>query len=101
AILILIGVIMSVSGWKVTASDPALVAAGAASGLMGTITSSGAAPYAIVMQRVPAAELRGTMGSVFFVGGFLSLVALAVFGHFTTEQFWLGLILFPPMILGF
>ncbi len=101
ATLILLGVILSVSGWRVSASDPALVAAGAASGIMGTITSSGAAPYAIVMQRVPAAELRGTMGCVFFVGGIFSLMTLAWFGQFNTEQFWLGFILFPFMIAGF
>lgn len=101
ASLILVGVILSISGWRVQASDPALVIAGASSGIMGTITSSGAAPYAIVMQRVPAAELRGTMGCVFFAGGFFSLVMLGVFGHFTVEQFWLGFILFPFMILGF
>lgn len=101
ASLILLGVILSISGWRVAASDPALVIAGAWSGVMGTITSSGAAPYAIVMQRVPPAELRGTMGSVFFVGGFLSLVTLTVFGHFDANQFWLGFILFPFMIAGF
>jgi len=82
AILILAGVILSVSGWRVSASDPALVVAGAASGVMGTITSSGAAPYAIVMQRVPPAEVRGTMGCVFFAGGLLSLVTLGIFGQF-------------------
>ena len=101
ATLILLGVILSVSGWRVEATKPALVIAGAWSGVMGTITSSGAAPYAIVMQRVAPAELRGTMGGVFFLGGFLSLVTLAVFGHFNREQFWLGFVLFPFMIAGF
>lgn len=101
ASLILFGVILSVSGWKVEATNPALAIAGAWSGVMGTITSSGAAPYAIVMQRVPPAEVRGTMGCVFFAGGALSLATLAVFGHFDLNQFWLGFILFPFMIAGF
>lgn len=101
ATLILIGVIMSVSGWRVNASVPALVTAGAASGIMGTITSSGAAPYAIVMQRVPPAEVRGTMGLVFCVGGVLSVATLALFGHFTTDQLWLGILLFPFTAAGF
>ncbi|HET7715041.1 MAG TPA: sulfite exporter TauE/SafE family protein [Bauldia sp.] len=101
ALLILIGVVLSVSGWKVHPTDPNLVIAGAASGVMGTITSSGAGPYAIVMQRVPPPELRGTMGCIFFAGGFFSLVMLAVFGHFDRDQFWLGMILFPFMIAGF
>jgi uncharacterized membrane protein YfcA len=101
ALLILTGVILSVSGWKVNATDPNLVIAGAASGVMGTITSSGAGPYAIVMQRVAPPELRGTMGCIFFAGGSFSLVMLGVFGHFDLNQFWLGLILFPFMIAGF
>ena len=101
SLLILTGVILSVSGWKVHPTDPNLVIAGAASGVMGTITSSGAGPYAIVMQRVAPAELRGTMGCIFFAGGFFSLVMLGVFGHFDLNQFWLGLILFPFMIAGF
>lgn len=101
AILILTGVILSVSGWKVYPTDPNLIIAGAASGVMGTITSSGAGPYAIVMQRVAPPELRGTMGTIFFLGGSFSLFMLAVFGHFDIGQFWLGLILFPFMIVGF
>lgn len=101
AVLILIGVTLSVSGWKVHATDRNLVIAGAASGVMGTITSSGAGPYAIVMQHVAPPELRGTMGCIFFAGGFFSLVMLGVFGHFDLKQFWLGLVLFPFMIAGF
>lgn len=101
ALLILTGVILSISGWKVFPTVGNLVIAGAASGVMGTITSSGAGPYAIVMQRVPPPELRGTMGSIFFAGGFFSLVMLAVFGHFDLRQLWLGLVLFPFMIAGF
>jgi uncharacterized membrane protein YfcA len=101
AVLILVGVALSVSGWRVHATTGNLVAAGAASGFMGTITSSGAPPYAIVMQRVAPAELRGTIGCVFFAGGFFSLVMLGVVGHFDAKQFWLGLILFPFMMAGF
>jgi len=101
ALLILTGVVFSVSGWQVRASGPTLVVAGAASGVMGTITSSGASPYAIVMQRVLPAELRGTMGCVFFLGGSFSLVMLFLFGHFDFDQLWLGLVLFPFMITGF
>ncbi len=101
ALLILIGVGVSLCGWRVPPSRPNMIAAGIASGVMGTITSSGAPPYAIVMQHVPPAQMRGTLGCVFFAGAIISLVMLALVGLFTVPQLLLGFLLFPPMILGF
>ena len=101
ALLILTAVGFSFAGWRVAPSPPNLVVAGLASGLMGTITSSGASPFAIVMQYVPASRMRATLGCVFFAGAVLSLAMLAAVQMFTFDQFWLGLLLFPPMALGF
>ncbi|MCX5496639.1 sulfite exporter TauE/SafE family protein [Kaistia dalseonensis] len=101
ALLILTGVTFSLSGWRVEATRPNMMLAGLASGLMGTITSSGAPPFAIVMQHVAPARLRATLSCVFFFGAILSLLMLAIVGRFSTAQLWLGLMLFPLMILGF
>jgi len=101
ALLILVGVGFSVAGWRVVANVPKMIAAGLASGVMGTITSSGAPPFAIVMQHVPPARMRATIGCVFFAGALLSLVTLGVVGRFTYAQLWLGILLFPPMMIGF
>lgn len=101
ALLILVGVGFSVAGWRVVANVPNMIAAGLASGVMGTITSSGAPPFAIVMQHVPPARMRATIGCVFFAGALLSLVTLGVVGRFTYAQLWLGILLFPPMMIGF
>lgn len=101
AVLILAGVALSYAGWRIEATVPNMVAAGVASGLMGTITSSGAPPYAIVMQHVAPARLRATLASVFFAGALLSLIMLSFVGRFTVHQFWLGVVLLPAMAAGF
>ena len=101
ALLILLGVGLSFAGWKVRASHPNMALAGFASGLMGTITSSGAPPFAIVMQYVPPRQMRATISCVFFAGAILSLLMLAYVDRFTLPQLWLGILLFPLMLGGF
>ncbi len=101
ALLILVGVTFSFAGWRVVATIPNMVMAGLASGMMGTITSSGAPPFAIVMQHLPAARMRSTIGCVFFAGALLSLVTLASVDRFSLVQLWLGLLLIPAMMAGF
>ncbi|MBS1182275.1 MAG: hypothetical protein H6Q99_2155 [Proteobacteria bacterium] len=101
AVIILVGVGFSFAGWRVKATRPAMVVAGVASGLMGTITSSGAPPIAIVMQNMPAARLRATVSSFFVLGALLSLGILYSVGRFGMTECGLGLILAPAMMLGF
>jgi uncharacterized membrane protein YfcA len=101
ALLILAGVGLSYAGWRIEASVPNMILAGVASGLMGTITSSGAPPYAIVMQHVAPDRMRATVSSVFFAGALLSLVTLAFVGRFSLAQLWLGIFLLPVMTAGF
>jgi uncharacterized protein len=101
ALLILLGVALSVAGWTVSATPTASTTAGFASGLMGTITSAGAPPLAIAMQHLPAAPLRATLGCIFFAGSVMSLAALAAVGKGSTEHLVLGLLLTPWMVAGF
>lgn len=53
---ILVAVVMSVAGWHVQPTSATLVGAGALSGLMGTITSIGGPPMALVYQREQASR---------------------------------------------
>jgi uncharacterized membrane protein YfcA len=101
AVLILSGVALSLVGWRIAANPPNMIVAGIASGLMGTITSSGAPPYAIVMQNEPARRTRATLSCVFFLGAVLSSLTLAVVHRFSMSQFWLGIILIPVITVGF
>lgn len=99
--LILLGVVLSLKGWHLAHCGRNTALAGIASGLMGTITSAGAPPFAIAMQHLPANRLRGTLGVVFFVGAAASLVALAGVGRMGVHEFWLSLLLAPWMVGGF
>lgn len=101
AVLILLGVGLSVAGWRVDETPTASTTAGFASGLMGTITSAGAPPLAIAMQHLPPPALRATIGCIFFAGSLLSLVALAAVGKTTIDHLAIGLLLTPWMVAGF
>lgn len=101
AILILTGVTFSLSGWRVEPTHRNMALAGLTSGVMGTITSSGAPPFALVMQHIAPARVRATISVVFLVGAIFSLVVLAFVGLFGWREFWLGLALLPVMVVGF
>lgn len=100
-VLILLGVALSVRGWQVRTSPLASATAGLASGLMGTITSSGGPPLAIGMQNLPPAPLRATLGLVFFLGSAISLAALAAVGKTGLQDLAIGALLLPWMMAGF
>lgn len=71
------------------------------SGVMGTITSSGAPIYAIVMQHAPSATLCATVNVAFFFGATTSLILLASIDRLDSGQHLLRLILLPALISGF
>jgi uncharacterized protein len=101
ALLILLAVGLCLRGWQVTLSPLASGTAGFASGLMGTITSAGAPPLAIAMQKMPPAPLRATLGCVFFVGSVISLTALHSVGKAGVPEIMIGVLLTPWMVAGF
>ena len=101
ALLILAAVSISLCGWRVHAGPRNLVIAGAVSGFMGTITSVGAPPMAIVYQGFEPDKLRATIGAFFVAGAIGSLAALAWFGRFGAIELKWGLALIAPMIAGF
>jgi uncharacterized membrane protein YfcA len=101
ALLILLGVWMSLRGWRVRAMPRNWFLAGAMSGFMGTITSVGAPPMALAYQSFSEPQLRATLGVFFAVGCVMSLAALAWFGRFGLTEFHTGVSLILPMMLGF
>jgi uncharacterized membrane protein YfcA len=101
ALSILTGVALSLSGRRIEATRPALIGAGVMSGLMGTITSAGAPPFALVMQHLPPPRLRATLGCVFCAGAALSLLMLSGVGRFGRGELWLSAWLLPLMVAGF
>jgi uncharacterized protein len=100
--LMLLGAIgLSLTRWHLLPTRGNLLVAGLLSGLMGTITSVGAPPMAMVYQNMPGPKVRATVGAFLMLGAAFSLVTLALVGRFTAAQAASVLWLIPPVILGF
>jgi uncharacterized membrane protein YfcA len=101
ALVVLGGVVLAFAGWAPVPGRLSLISAGAASGVMGTTTSIGGAPMALIWQRSHGPQLRGTMSAFFLVGSTVSLIALVVVGAVTRETVTLALWLIPAVLLGY
>lgn len=101
AAVVLGGVVLTSSGWAPAPRRRNVVAAGAASGLLGTATAIGGPPMALVWQRSSGAELRGTMSGFFLVGSLMSLVVLGFTGAVDQHTWWGFAILAPAAIAGY
>lgn len=101
AAMILLAVIMSVAGLRIVVNRRNITIAGMLSGVMGTLTSVGAPPLVIALQRSNPATLRATTGAILFFGSTFSLIVLAFAGHFGLREGLLGATMVPFMLLGF
>nr|WP_296778333.1 sulfite exporter TauE/SafE family protein [Rhodococcus sp. (in: high G+C Gram-positive bacteria)] len=99
--VVLFGIVLTSLGWVPLARKRNLVMAGAASGVLGTATSIGGPPMALVWQRNTGAKLRSTMSAFFLVGSILSLITLTAAGAVDGHTAWLFVLLAPASILGY
>lgn len=83
-----------------TPGRPALLTAGAVTGVTETATGIGGPPLALVYQHRPAPVLRSTVAICFLVGELLSLAVLGASGRITIEQVQLALLVLPALTLG-
>jgi uncharacterized membrane protein YfcA len=101
AALVLLAVGLTASGLRIRPTPATLASAGLAGGLMGTITSIGGPPVALVLQHSAGLELRGTLAGNFLISSLISLTVLSLSGLFDTELARLSLGLLPGTALGF
>ena len=99
--LVLFAVALSASGLHVNPTMWTLLSAGALSGFMGTTSSIGGPPIALLYQNAPGARLRSTLSGYFTLGTIMSLLALAAVGRFGRYEFWSALALLPGVLIGF
>ncbi|MBB2989579.1 hypothetical protein FHR72_001042 [Mycolicibacterium iranicum] len=99
--VVLGGVLLTSSGWVPAPRRRNVVAAGAASGLLGTATAIGGPPMALIWQRSSGAQLRGTMGGFFLIGSLMSLVVLGITGAVNQHTWWGFAVLAPAAIVGY
>ncbi|MCX5414553.1 sulfite exporter TauE/SafE family protein [Streptomyces sp. NBC_00059] len=100
AAVVLAGVAVSMAGFVPGQRRSAVVLAGMASGVMGTATSIGGPPMAMVWQRLRGPELRATMSAFFLVGSLMSLAALTAAGTVGAHALWGALLLAPAAVAG-
>lgn len=101
ASLILLAVTLSVSGLKLSVSRVNASVAGLISGIMGTLTSVGSPPLAIIMQYSTPPAIRATIGAILACGASVSLIALAFAGHYGIHDVLLSATLAPFLVFGF
>ena len=95
-----LAVLLSVAGMRMPFTAASLSAMSFLSGLMGTITSVGAPPLAIIYQDRPASEARPTLAAFFAFGCAISLAGLFLSGWAGARDVLLAALMFPPMLAG-
>jgi uncharacterized membrane protein YfcA len=98
--LVLAAVALSLSGLRLPLTTASLCGAGFVSGLMGTLTSIGGPPMALVYQHAEAPRLRASLNAYFAVGSCMSMAGLYFAGHFGARQLWDGVLLLPGCGVG-
>lgn len=100
SILVLFAVALSVFGFSVRQTQRNMLTAGVLTGFMGTTSSIGGPPVAMLYQDMPGAELRGTLSAFFFGCGLIALISLASVGHCGFTELKLALCLLPGVLIG-
>jgi uncharacterized protein len=101
AAVVLTGLVLAGRGWAPRPVRANLIAAGAASGVMGTATSIGGPPMALVWQGHDGPRMRGTMSAFFMVGSAISMAMLWIAGAVTAEMLTLALWMVPAVVGGY
>jgi hypothetical protein len=101
AVTVLVCVGLSVTRWRPRRTVPALLAAGAVSGLGGTAASMGGPPLALLYMDADGPRVRSTLAAYFTAGAVVSLGSLGVSGQVDAAAVHAGLVLTPFMLGGF
>ena len=99
--LVLVGVALSAVRLRLSPTRGTLAVAGVASGFLATAGSIGGPPLALVYAGSPGPQVRSNLSGFFVATGVVSLVALALSGHFSAEQVRHSLLLVPGVVVGF
>lgn len=100
-VLVLACMVLSMLAWHPRPTPRALLTAGFAGGVMGTSSSIGGPPVALLYQHEDGPTIRATLAAYMVSGSFLSLVALGFAGQIGPTQISASLILLPFMAAGF
>lgn len=100
-ITVLLAVAVSLKTVAVTPTPGHMMTAGFLSGFMGTSSSIGGPPMALLLQHQEARYIRANLSAFFVVSCVMSLAMLAPVGYFGSREILLALPLLPGTLLGY
>lgn len=101
AVLVLAAVAVLARGVTLRLSTRTRMVAGMVSGFAGTTSAIGGPPIALLYRSQPGGTTRSTLGAVFAIGMFTSLVILGLSGLINATDVEVALRLAPAAIIGF
>lgn len=99
--LVVIAALMMGFARPVRPEPRSLLGAGLVSGVMGTASSIGGPPIALLYQGEPGPRMRSTLSAYFTIGATMSLVAVAVVGRLGRWELVATATLLPGIFAGF
>ncbi len=100
-VVVLFGVVASAAPFEVRPAPRSLLVGGVLSGFMGTATSIGGPPLALLYQHESGDRFRGTLSAFFTAGSTMSLVALWLVGSFGADELRWAMAFLPGVVLAF
>lgn len=98
---VLLAVAVSLTSLRWQPTPGRMMVAGFMSGFMGTSSSIGGPPMALLWQHQEVNLIRANLSAFFVISCMMSLIILAPVGHFGARQVLLSLPLLPATCLGF
>ena len=99
-ILLLVATYLSAKKWNILATKKNITIAGAASGLMGTLTGIGGPPMAIVYQNSSAKKVVATLNMFFGFGALFSVLLFVYYDLINLPEVMKSIYLAPGLIIG-
>jgi uncharacterized membrane protein YfcA len=100
-VVVLAAVVLSGMGFHPRVTERSAMVAGAASGFMGTTSSIGGPPMALLFQAERGSALRGNLSAYFLCATLIGLSMLAFVGRFGGREIELAWVLMPGLVFGF
>ncbi|QTH59238.1 sulfite exporter TauE/SafE family protein [Corynebacterium hindlerae] len=97
---VILAMSLSWLGWTPRHNNRNTLIAGVASGFLGTTTSIGGPPMALVLKRFNPAKVRGTLSATFVIGCLISLTILTLSQHVTMHHVVVAGAYLPLAALG-
>lgn len=98
---LLIAILITWRSFKIPISAVSLSIGGFFSGLIGTATSVGGPPIALVLQESDRVSARNELATFFLLGTPLSIAMLGLYGNINQQSLLLCLKMTPGLLLGF